>query len=101
MITRRLFFVLGAAVMLAGPWMSIFAGPAVAMGFESLTCGELLERKMDFLVRNGYCPPPAEGQAASSNPSCKFSTEADVPLSDDERMRVALINRAMAGKNCK
>lgn len=83
----------GAAALCA---IAISTNPAAAMGYDSLDCPELAERRIGYFTSNGFCDP-----AKADAKACKAiaaGAEADLPEAD--RMQVQLIQRTEARKAC-
>ncbi len=91
MPTRRSITVLGAA---AGLVVSAF--PAYAMGYDSLACPELAERRIEYFTNNGFCNP-AKADARDCKPIVSGS-EAELP--EAARTQVSLIVRTETRKEC-
>ena len=75
---------------------SISTNPAAAMGYDSLDCPELAERRIGYFTSNGFCDP-----AKADAKACKAiaaGAEADLPEAD--RTQVQLIQRTEARKAC-
>ncbi len=75
---------------------SISTNPALAMGYDSLDCPELAERRIGYFTSNGFCDP-----AKADAKACKAiaaGAEADLPEAD--RTQVQLIQRTEARKAC-
>ena len=91
MPSRRSIFVLGAAAGLA-----LSALPALAMGYDSLACPELAERRIEFFTTNGFCNP-AKADAKDCKPIA-IGSEAELP--EAARTQVTLIVRTELRKEC-
>ena len=87
----RSTFVLGAA---AGIVFSTL--PVLAMGYDSLACPELAERRIEFFTTNGFCNP-AKADAKDCKPIAK---DSDAELPDAARTQVMLIVRTELRKEC-
>ena len=70
--------------------------PAVAMGYDSLDCPELSERRAGYFTSNGFCDP-AKPDAKNCKPIVA-GAEADLP--DADRIQVQLIQRTEGRKSC-
>ena len=97
MPSRRSNSVLSAAAGLA-----LSALPALAMGYDSLDCPELGERRIGYFVNNGFCDPAkSDAKAKSDARECKPiapGSEAELPEAD--RTQVQLILRTEGRKEC-
>lgn len=91
MPTRRSITVLGAAAGLV-----FSALPALAMGYDSLACPELAERRIEFFTSNGFCNPAKE-DAKDCKPIGNGS-EAELP--EAARTQVSMIVRTETRKAC-
>lgn len=91
MVSRRSNSVLSAAAGLA-----LSALPSLAMGYDSLACPELAERRIGYFVNNGFCDP-AKPDAKDCKPIAPGS-EAELPEAD--RTQVQLILRTEGRKEC-
>ena len=70
--------------------------PAVAMGYDSLDCPELAERRIGYFTSNGFCDP-----AKSDAKNCKaIAAGAEAGLPDSDRTQVQLILRTEGRKSC-
>ena len=91
MSARRLTFVVCAASGF------VFAPlPALAMGYDSLACPELAERRVEYFTNNGFCNP-AKADAKDCKPIAQGS-EAGLPEAD--RTQVQMIIRTEGRKEC-
>ncbi len=70
--------------------------PSFAMGYDSLACPELAERRIEFFTNNGFCDP-AKADATNCKAIAKGS-EAELPEAD--RTQVVLIVRTETRKEC-
>jgi hypothetical protein len=96
MVTRTRFaLALVAAALAAG-----IAAPARAMGYDSLSCKELSDRKNEYLGRNGYCFPDEALQKAYGKADCKYKSPDEVVFSENDRMQMSLIVRTERRKDC-
>lgn len=91
MPSRRSIFIVGAA---AGFVFSTL--PAFAMGYDSLACPELAERRIEFFTNNGFCDP-----AKADAKDCKLIAEgSQAELPEAARTQVMLIVRTELRKEC-
>lgn len=70
--------------------------PVLAMGYDSLACPELAERRIEFFTNNGFCNP-----AKADAKDCKAigpASEAELPAAD--RTQVQMIVRTETRKEC-
>lgn len=70
--------------------------PVLAMGYDSLTCPELGERRVAYFVENGFCDPSKADQKDCR--PIKEGSEADLPAAT--RTQVQMIIRTEARKSC-
>ncbi len=70
--------------------------PALAMGYDSLACPELAERRIEFFTNNGFCNP-AKADAKDCKPIVNGS-EAELP--EAARTQVTMIVRTETRKEC-
>ena len=94
-MTRRVW----AAIIVIG---SIAALPALApqptwaMGYDSLACPELAERRAGYFTNNGFCDP-----AKADAKDCKPMAEgAEAQLPDGDRTQVQMIVKVETRKSC-
>ena len=80
-------FVLGSVAL---------SSPALAMGYDSLECPELGERRIAYFTNNGFCDP-----AKKDAKDCK-AIEADsaAALPDVDRTQVQMIVNVELRKSC-
>lgn len=77
--------------------------PAFAMGYDSLACPELAERRIAYFTANGFCDPAkaAEAGNAEANKGCKpIAAGAETLLPEPDRTQVELILRTEGRKSC-
>lgn len=91
---RAFEFALAVAAILA------CATPARAMGYDSLSCQELWDRRTEILHRNGYCFTGALEIKTYGNEKCTVKDEAALVLSDIDRRDVDMIKVTEARKAC-
>lgn len=91
MPSRRSTFVLFAAAGLA-----ISALPVRAMGYDSLACPELAERRVAYFMNNGFCNP-AKVDAKDCKP---IAPGAEAELPEAVRTQVQMIIRTEGRKEC-
>jgi hypothetical protein len=85
------------SIMVSGVVAGILSPlPALAMGYDSLACPELAERRIEFFTSNGFCNP-AKADAKDCKPIVK-DAEADLP--EAARTQVTLIVRTELRKEC-
>ncbi len=80
----------------AAAGLVVSALPALAMGYDSLACPELAERRIEFFTNNGFCNP-AKADAKDCKPIASGS-EAELP--EAARTQVTLIVRTETRKEC-
>ena len=76
--------------------LALSALPVLAMGYDSLACPELGERRIGYFVNNGFCDP-AKPDAKDCKPIAAGSV-AELPEAD--RTQVQLILRTEGRKEC-
>ena len=84
------------SVLSAAAVLSLSAHSARAMGYDSLACPELAERRIEFFTNNGFCNP-----AKADAKDCKAigpGSEADLP--EAPRTQVQMIIRTETRKEC-
>ena len=91
MPSRRSMSVLGAAAGLV-----VSALPAFPMGYDSLACPELAERRIEYFTNNGFCNP-AKADAKDCKPIVEGS---DAELPEAVRTQVIMIVRTETRKEC-
>lgn len=70
--------------------------PVSAMGYDSLACPELAERRIGYFVENGFCDP-----AKADAKDCKAIVPgAEAQLPDAARTQVQMIIRTEGRKDC-
>lgn len=89
---KRWFLFWSATLMLVLP-----ALPASAMGYDSLTCGELAERRIGYFTNNGFCAP---GAAADAGSKCLPPTDGAKALPEADRTQVEMILKVEVRKVC-
>lgn len=87
------WFVLGGC--LAKPVTAASSNPAV------LSCQQLWFERNSILKSGGYCFVGKREIDAFSNEGCVIRRESDVPMSSDQRRRMALILIAERQKLCR
>lgn len=70
--------------------------PALAMGYDSLACPELAERRVGYFTANGFCDP-AKADAKDCKP---IAAGAEAALPDGDRTQVQMIVKVEARKSC-
>lgn len=70
--------------------------PALAMGYDSLDCPELAERRVGYFTKNGFCDP-AKPDAKNCKPIAK---DAEAGLPEVDRTQVQMILRTELRKAC-
>lgn len=81
----------------------LLAAPAAhAMGYDSLACPELRERRIEFFNTNGFCAPgeKAEANAQKAGRDCSEPPEGVKSLPEAERTQVEMIIKVEARKGC-
>lgn len=93
---RRLSLLLLTAIAVAGPGMR----QCQAMGYDSLACPELAERRIAYFTDKGFCAPgTAEGTPGIAGRPCKTAAgPGDLPQSD--RTQVEMIIKIETRKRC-
>ena len=70
--------------------------PALGMGYDSLDCRELAERRIGYFTTNGFCDP-----AKPDAKACKaIATDAEAGLPEGDRTQVQMIMRTELRKAC-
>ena len=88
-MTRQIWLAMVAMGVLA-------PGPAYTMGYDSLACPELAERRIGYFTSNGFCDP-----AAKDPKDCKPMAEgAEAALPDGDRTQVQMIVKVETRKSC-
>lgn len=78
-----------------------WASSALAMGYDSLACPELAERRIAYFTDNGFCAPGvAEGTKDASGNGCKAADAGPAGLPDGARTQVEMIIKVEARKAC-
>ena len=70
--------------------------PALAMGYDSLDCPELAERRIGYFTQNGFCDP-AKTDAKDCMP---IAPGAEAGLPEADRTQVQMIIRTETRKEC-
>lgn len=82
--------------LVAASW----AAPVFAMGYDSLACPELAERRIAYFTNNGFCAPDVtEGTKDVSGNACK-NAAGPSSLPDADRTQVEMIIKVEARKDC-
>ena len=81
--------------------MASLSSPVHAMGYDSLTCGELWERRTEILHRGGLCFETEKEVKVYGNDKCTAKVEADLVLSDVDRRNVEMIKATEQRKGCQ
>ena len=93
---RLIVPLLATAGLLALP-----AAPGLAMGYDSLACPELAERRIEYFTNNGFCAPGvAEGTPGIAGRPCKASSSGAADLPQADRTQVEMIIKVEARKDC-
>lgn len=72
-----------------------------AMGYDSLACPELAERRIAYFTNNGYCGPGvAEGTRDGAGNPCKPASAGPSGLPEGDRTQVEMILKVEARKGC-
>jgi hypothetical protein len=69
--------------------------PAVAQ-----SCEQLYAQRNAIFKGAGYCFGTPRGIRHFGNAGCQYDRQADVPLSDNDRNRIAAIRRAERARGC-
>ena len=91
---RTSVLILGA-ILLAAP--VLLSGTAA----RAQSCGELSYRRNAIYKDAGYCFKTAEQIRNFGNAGCQFDSQADVPLSANQRAEIADIVRAEREYGCR
>lgn len=70
--------------------------PVLAMGYDSLACPELAERRIEYFTNNGFCNP-AKADAKDCKP---IAAGAEAGLPEADRTQVQMIIRTEGRKAC-
>lgn len=92
---KRLVLGFMAAILLP-----LTATSGYAMGYDSLACPELAERRIEYFTNNGFCAPGVpEGTPGLAGRACKTpSGPGDLPQAD--RTQVEMIVKVETRKAC-
>ncbi len=71
-----------------------------AMGYASLTCEELWERKQEIYRSNSYCLTDEAAIAKFGNDGCRFKELSEVSFSGADTNKLDLIARNEERKSC-
>jgi len=76
--------------------------PALAMGYDSLACPELAERRIAYFTSNGFCDPAkAADNSKPDGTGCKaIAAGSEAVLPEPDRTQVQLIIRTEGRKSC-
>ena len=96
---NRILRALGVLPLAMGV-LHVNATGAVAMGYDSLSCKELWDRRTEIEHRNGLCFSGELEIKTYGNETCSVKSEAELKLSDIERRDVAMIKIAEERKQC-
>ena len=80
--------------------LSVTANDSRAMGYASLTCEELWERKQEIYHDNAYCLADKEAIERFGNDGCDFNSLSEVAFSSVDMNKLALIARNEERKKC-
>ena len=84
----------GAAGAIVG--FALMATPTLAMGYDSLACPELAERRVGYFVNNGFCDP-----AKKDAKDCKaMAADSEAALPEADKTQVQMINKVETRKSC-
>lgn len=72
------------------------SSPIFAMGYDSLACPELGERRVGYFVNNGFCDP-AKKDAKDCKP---IAADSEVALPEADRTQVQMIVKVELRKSC-
>jgi hypothetical protein len=73
---------------------------ARAMGYDSLTCEELWQRRTEILHDAGLCFEGEKEIKSYGNVNCSVRSEADLKLTDRERRDIGMIKATEERKKC-
>ena len=91
MLVLRMGF--GSALLVT---VALWPNPVKAMGYDSLACPELAERRIGYFVDNGFCDP-----GKSDAKDCKpITAESLASLPEAIRTQVGMIIRTESRKGC-
>ena len=80
-------FVLGSVAL---------SSSSLAMGYDSLACPELGERRISYFTNNGFCDP-----AKKDAKDCKaIAADSEVALPEADRTQVQMIVKVELRKSC-
>ena len=72
------------------------SSPTLAMGYDSLACPELAERRVGYFVNNGFCDP-----AKKDAKDCKaMAADSEAALPEADKTQVQMIIKVEARKSC-
>ncbi len=91
----RTVVLISAAILLSGPVL------LVGTVARAQSCGELSYRRNAIYKDAGYCFKTAEQIRNFGNAGCQFDSQADVPLSANQRAEIADIVRAEREYGCR
>ncbi|MEZ5899602.1 MAG: hypothetical protein R3D51_08930 [Hyphomicrobiaceae bacterium] len=86
-LLRNAFMTLG--------WLICVSTSAYAMGYDSLTCGELVERRDGYFAEFGFCTA-----GSSQSNSCKPASDGAQGLPEPQRTQVQMIEKVLTRKGC-
>ncbi len=72
------------------------SSPTLAMGYDSLACPELGERRVGYFVNNGFCDP-AKKDAKDCKP---MAADSEAALPEADKTQVQMIIKVEARKSC-
>ena len=72
------------------------SSPTLAMGYDSLACPELGERRIGYFTNNGFCDP-AKKDAKDCKP---MAADSEVALPEADKTQVQMIIKVEVRKSC-
>lgn len=103
MLSRRMVSTIGLrGGLMACGWSLLTASHVFAMGYDSLACPELRERRMTYFNDNGLCAPgeKSEANAQKAGRDCTEPPEGVKSLPEADRTQVEMIIKVEARKGC-
>lgn len=73
---------------------------AGAMGYDSLACPELAERRLAYFTQNGFCAPGTAPDKTATKPCAPIDAQSLQMLPEADRTQVEMIVRTEARKSC-
>jgi hypothetical protein len=78
----------------------LFVGALLQTPAVAQSCQELYAQRNAIFKGAGYCFGTPRGIRHFGNAGCQYDRQADVPLSDSDRNRIAAIRRAERARGC-